>query len=134
MVQPNPAGSGTTGGLRLGSPLAPLGGLQALRTDFDPHATITFPAEDTRNLAFALQCDQPSRGARQARSGNAFIFRRPSLPGKIPDHLKVGDFYVWSPSYRALSAVFGLQSKSKESQLTVAEAPDDNGGLRVWIR
>ena len=39
--------------------------LQTQRTDFDPHVTIEFPAEDTRNLAFALQCDQPSRGARR---------------------------------------------------------------------
>ena len=84
MVQPNPAGSGTTGGLRLGSPLAPLGGLQALRTDFDPHATITFPAEDTRNLAFALQCDQPSRGHGRHAVGTRLCSGILRSPGKSP--------------------------------------------------
>ena len=78
VVQPNPAGSGThrrpPPWLAVGSPgrgpnaaptrwraakslPPPYLQLQTVRTDFDPHVTITFPAEDTRNLAFALRRD-----------------------------------------------------------------------------
>ena len=53
--------------------------------------------------------------AAAAASWNAFMFRRPSLHGKLPDPLKPCEFFLWSPIERGPEVDFWSSTQDEET-------------------